>query len=102
MFFIFWFLVGWLVFCGGENRRGRFYRKRSRPKECAGVERKGMTRDMERKRECGAIRAKQGDGSDESLHCVDGLETRNNDATGKLDDLRSFLKPTQSQFFVFF
>jgi hypothetical protein len=40
----------------------RDYRKRSRPKECVGVERKGMTRDMERKRECGAIREKQGDG----------------------------------------
>jgi hypothetical protein len=43
--------------CGGED-----YRKRLKPVECAGVEGKVMTRDMERKRATEAIRAKQGDG----------------------------------------
>jgi hypothetical protein len=38
------------------------YRKRSRPKECTGVERKVKARDMERKRATEAIREKQGDG----------------------------------------
>jgi hypothetical protein len=50
-----------LLCCGGESG-GEDYRKRSRPVECAGVESKGKGRDMERKRECEAIRAKQGDG----------------------------------------
>jgi len=68
------FIFGWLVFglvlwreksCGGN------YRKRSRPKECAGVESKGKGRDMERKRECGAIREKQGEDWTQSLLCVE-------------------------------
>ncbi len=72
----FHFLVVWfgLVWCSVEGKiGGEDYRKRSRPKECAGVESKGKTRDMERKRECGANRAKQGDGSDESPLCVECL-----------------------------
>lgn len=39
----------------------RNYRKRSRPKECVGVERNVKARDMERKRATEANRAKQGE-----------------------------------------
>jgi len=60
VFFI--ILVG-LVWCSVEVKiGGEDYRKRSRPVDCAGVERQGMTRDMERKRYSEAIRAKHGDG----------------------------------------
>ena len=54
---------------GGED-----YRKRSRPKECAGVERQGKARDMERKRECEANKAKQGDGWNEARNAVEGIK----------------------------
>jgi hypothetical protein len=36
------------------------------------------------------------------FHGVDGLETRNDHAPVKLYDLRSILKPLQSQFLIFF
>jgi hypothetical protein len=65
-FFGFWFALWREKSCGGN------YRKRSRPKECAGVERKGKGRDIERKRATEANREKQGDGSNETPLCVDG------------------------------
>lgn len=67
----FWFCV---VVLWREKSCGGNYRKRLKPQECAGVERKGKGRDMERKRATEANRAKQGDGSDETPLCVDGLE----------------------------
>jgi hypothetical protein len=64
----FFHYFGWLVgVLWREKSCGGNYRKRSRAQECAGVERQGKGRDMERKRATGANREKQGDGLDESL-----------------------------------
>ena len=62
----FFHYFGWLVgFCSVEGKiGGGDYRKRHSPVECAGVERQGKGRDMERKRECGAIREQREAGSD--------------------------------------